>query len=167
MPDAFVVHPLWRRHEGEPRGMTRQSELDAVGRRVLPPASPRRYRKLTSQFLSRMTTIYKICPTAQWAQAERNGEFRGSAVDLADGYIHFSTATQVPGTAAKHFAGVSELVLVAVEAEDLGDALKWEPSRGGALFPHLYGALSLAAVRWVQPLRLDDDWRHVLPPLDV
>jgi uncharacterized protein (DUF952 family) len=114
-----------------------------------------------------MTTIYKICETAQWAQAERNGAFGGSAVDLADGYIHFSTAAQVADTAAKHFAGMSDLVLVAVEAEDLGDALKWETSRGGALFPHLYGPLPLAAVCWVLALLLDDDGRHVLPPLDA
>jgi len=114
-----------------------------------------------------MTTIYKLCGTAEWAQAERNGEFRGSAVDLAEGYIHFSTASQVAETAAKHFAGMSDLVLVAVGAEGLGDALKWETSRGGALFPHLYRPLPLAAVRWVQALLLDDNGRHVLPPLDV
>jgi uncharacterized protein (DUF952 family) len=114
-----------------------------------------------------MTTIYKICERAQWAQAEGNGAFRGSAVDLVDGYIHFSTAAQVADTAAKHFAGMSDLVLVAVEAEELGGALKWETSRGGALFPHLYGPLRLTAVRWVQALLLDDDGRHVLPPLDV
>ena len=114
-----------------------------------------------------MTTIYKICDTAQWAQAERNGEFRGSAVDFADGYIHFSTAAQVADTAAKHFAGMWNLVLVAVGAEELGGALKWETSRGGALFPHLYGPLRLTAVRWVQAVLLDDDGRHVLPPLDV
>jgi uncharacterized protein (DUF952 family) len=111
-----------------------------------------------------MTTIYKICETAQWAQAERNGTFRGSAVDRADGYLHFSTAAQVADTAAKH---LSDLVLVAVEAEDLGGALKWETSRGGALFPHLYGPLPLTAVRWVQALLLDNGGRHVLPPLDV
>ncbi len=114
-----------------------------------------------------MTTIYKICETAQWAQAERNGAFRGSAVDLSDGYIHFSTGAQVADTAAKHFAGMSDLVLVAVEAEDLGGALKWERSRGGALFPHLYGPLPMAAVRWVQALQLDDDGRHVLPRLEA
>jgi uncharacterized protein (DUF952 family) len=114
-----------------------------------------------------MTTIYKICAMPQWAQAQRNGAFRGSAADLADGYIHFSTAAQVADTAAKHFAGMSDLVLVAVAAEDLGDALKWETSRGGALFPHLYGPLPLTAVRWVQALRLDDDGKHGLPPLDV
>lgn len=113
-----------------------------------------------------MTTIYKICDASQWMLAERDGEFPGSTVDLANGYIHFSTATQVAGTAAKHFAAMSGLVLVAVEAEELGAALKWEPSRGGALFPHLYGILPLAAVRWVKPLRLDNDGAHAFPPLD-
>lgn len=114
-----------------------------------------------------MTTIYKICDATQWTKACDDGEFRGSAVDLADGYIHFSTAAQLAETAAKHFAGIPDLVLVAVGAEDLDRALKWEPSRGGALFPHLYGALPLATVRWVKPLRLDDSGRHVLPPLDA
>jgi uncharacterized protein (DUF952 family) len=113
-----------------------------------------------------MTTIYKVCEAAQWAQAEHDGEFLGSAVDYADGYIHFSTAGQVAATAAKHFAGMTGLVMVAVAAEDLGTALKWETSRGGAPFPHLYGALPLTAVRWVKPLRLDDDGRHVLPRLE-
>jgi uncharacterized protein (DUF952 family) len=114
-----------------------------------------------------MTTIYKICEAAHWAQAQVDGEYRGSAVDFADGYIHFSTAAQVAATAAKHFAGMSGLVVVAVDAEGLGAALEWETSRGGALFPHLYGALPLAAVRWVKPLRRDDDGRHVFPPLDA
>ena len=113
-----------------------------------------------------MTTIYKVCEAAQWDEAKRAGAFAGSAVDFADGYIHFSTAQQVVATAARHFAGQRGLVLVAVQAEELGDALKWETSRGGALFPHLYGALPLSAVRWVKPLRLDDDGRHLFPPLD-
>jgi uncharacterized protein (DUF952 family) len=113
-----------------------------------------------------MTAIYKICEARDWARAERDGAFSGSAVDFADGYIHFSTAQQVAATAARHFGGMSELVLVAVRAEDLGDALKWETSRGGARFPHLYGALKLTAVAWVKPLRLDDDGRHVFPRLD-
>jgi uncharacterized protein (DUF952 family) len=120
----------------------------------------------TDEARSLMTTIYKICAADEWAEAERDGAFRGSAVDYADGYIHFSTASQVAATAARHFAGKTGLKLVAVEADELGDALKWEASRGGALFPHLYGALPLAAVRWVKPLRLDDDGRHVLPPLE-
>ena len=113
-----------------------------------------------------MTTIYKVCEAAQWEEAKRAGAFAGSAVDFADGYIHFSTAQQVVATAARHFAGQRGLVLVAVQAEELGEALKWETSRGGALFPHLYGALPLSAVRWVKPLRLDDDGRHLFPPLD-
>ena len=110
-----------------------------------------------------MTTIYKICPAELWREAEREGAFRGAPVDAADGYIHFSTAAQAPETAAKHFAGERDLVLVAVDAPRLGAALKWEPSRGGALFPHLYGPLPLDAVRWVKPLPLGDDGRHVFP----
>ncbi len=114
-----------------------------------------------------MTVIYKICDAAQWADAERTGAFRGSAADRADGYIHFSTAVQVAETAAKHFGGMPDLVLLAVVAEDLGSALRWEPSRGGALFPHLYGALPVAAVRWARPLRLDDEGQsHIFPSFD-
>ncbi len=81
-----------------------------------------------------------------WREAARDGVFRGAPIDLADGYIHFSTAAQVAETAARHFAGATDLVLVAVDAAALGDALRWEPSRGGALFPHLYGTLPLSAV---------------------
>ena len=87
--------------------------------------------------------IYKICTAAEWREAERAGAYRGSAVDRRDGFIHFSTAEQAAETAAKWFAGQRDLVLVAVDADALGDALKWEPSRGGALFPHLYGELPL------------------------
>jgi uncharacterized protein (DUF952 family) len=112
-----------------------------------------------------MTLIYKICPRALWQEAERNGVFRGAPVDHVDGYIHFSAADQLRETAAKHFAGQSDLVLVAVDATALGPALKWEPSRGGALFPHLYGALALDAVRWVEELPLGRDG-HVFPNMD-
>ena len=112
-----------------------------------------------------MTLIYKICSEALWREAERVGVFAGAAIDLADGYIHFSTAAQAPETAARHFAGQGELVLVAVAAEALGDSLCWEPSRGGDLFPHLYGPLRLDAVRWVRPLPLGLDGRHVFPEL--
>lgn len=111
-------------------------------------------------------TIYKICDAAAWRAAERAGEFLGAPVDLADGYIHFSTADQVAETAAKHFAGQRDLVLVAVDANALGSALKWESSRGGALFPHLYGTLLLSAVRWVKPLPLGPGGRHVFPELE-
>ena len=110
-------------------------------------------------------TIYKICDAAAWRAAERAGEFAGTPVDLADGYIHFSTADQVMETAAKHFAGQRNLVLVTVDADALGVALKWEPSRGGALFPHLYAELSLANIAETTPLPLGSDGRHRFPPL--
>jgi uncharacterized protein (DUF952 family) len=110
-------------------------------------------------------TLNKISERAPWQEAERDGAFRGAPVDRADGYIHFSTADQLRETAARHFAGQQELVLVAVDAEALGPALKWEPSRGGALFPHLYGDLPLAAVAWVRPLPLGPEGHHVFPPL--
>ncbi len=107
--------------------------------------------------------IYKICPETLWRAAEKAGRFDGAPIDLADGYIHFSTAGQARETAAKHFAGQSDLLLVAVDAGALGDALKWEVSRGGALFPHLYAPLDLATVLWVKPLPLGADGVHVFP----
>lgn len=100
------------------------------------------------------TLVYKIAPTALWRQAEAAGAFIGAPVDLADGFIHLSAATQLRETAAKHFAGRSDLSLIAVDAQALGEALRWEVSRGGALFPHLYGALPISAVAWVRPLPL-------------
>lgn len=110
-------------------------------------------------------TIYKISPRAAWQQAESAGRFTGAPVDLADGYIHFSTAAQAVETAAKHFAGQADLVLVAVDAARLGEALRWEPSRGGALFPHLYADLMMDAVLWVKPLPLGADGRHAFPDM--
>lgn len=110
--------------------------------------------------------IYKIAPRRLWEEAERSGAFAGAPVDLADGFIHFSTADQAPETAAKHFAGADDLVLVAVRAGALGDALKYEVSRGGARFPHLYGPLPLAAVAWAKPLPLSADGRHAFPEMD-
>ena len=101
--------------------------------------------------------IYKITPEVPWRAAERAGQFAGAAVDLADGFIHFSTATQARETAARHFAGQAGLLLVTVEADALGPALRWEPSRGGELFPHLYAPLPMAAVREVSALPLDAD----------
>ena len=112
-----------------------------------------------------MTLIYKICPTGLWLQAERAGVFMGAPVDLADGFIHFSTAAQVSETAAKHFSGQADLLLIAVNPDALGAALRYEPSRGGDLFPHLYGPLPLSAVRWVKPLAVDSAGRHVFPQL--
>jgi len=110
-----------------------------------------------------MTPIYKICTAAEWREAEKAGAYRGSAVDVKDGFIHFSTAEQAAETAAKWFAGQHDLVLVAVDADALGDKVKWEPSRGGALFPHLYGELPLKVVQRVDPLPLDDNGRHAFP----
>lgn len=110
-----------------------------------------------------MTLIYKISSAAAWREAEQAGIFTGAPVDLTDGYIHFSTAAQVGETAARHFAGQADLVLAAIDADALGAALRYEPSRGGALFPHLYGPLPLTAVRWVKPMPLGADGMHVLP----
>ncbi|MFQ0813828.1 dihydroorotate dehydrogenase [Brucella anthropi] len=115
-----------------------------------------------------MTTqiIYKIAPRTLWAQAEQAGSFTGAPVDIADGFIHFSTAKQVRETAAKHFAGQQDLLLIHVNASALGAGLKFEVSRGGALFPHLYGELPLAAVLQVDPLPLGNDGLHIFPELD-
>ncbi len=99
-----------------------------------------------------MTLIYKILAREEWAAALAAGAFAGSPVDLADGFIHFSAADQVDETRARHFAGRTGLVLVAVEADTLGAALKWEPSRGGALFPHLYGPLPTRLAVSAEPL---------------
>jgi len=111
--------------------------------------------------------IYKITPQAPWREAEANGRFTGAPIDVADGYIHFSTAEQVRETAAKHFAGQTDLVLVAVDGAQLGDPLKYEVSRGGALFPHLYGVLEMSAVLWVRPLPLGADGAHQFPVLEA
>lgn len=105
--------------------------------------------------------IYKILSMNEWRAAEGEGVFWGAGIDLADGYIHFSTATQAAETAAKHFAGRNDLVLIAVDAEKLGTALKWEVSRGGALFPHLYAPLDLGFVLRVDALPLGSDGKHI------
>lgn len=110
-----------------------------------------------------MPLIYKICPRALWREAEAAGQFTGAPIDRQDGYIHFSTAAQVAETAARHFAGQDDLLLVAVEAEALGDGLRYEPSRGGDLFPHLYGPLPLSAVVAVDEMPLDGHGRHAFP----
>ena len=113
-----------------------------------------------------MNLIFKIAAAAEWRAAEAAGVFAGAAVDRADGYIHFSTAAQAAETAAKWFAGRDDLVLAAIDADALGDALRWEPSRGGALFPHLYAPLSFSAVRWTRALPLGADGRHIFGNLD-
>jgi len=109
--------------------------------------------------------IFKICPETAWRDAAAQGAFAGVGIDRRDGYIHFSTADQVRETAALHFVGEAGLVLVAVDEAALGPALQWEPARNGRLFPHLYGDLALGAVRWVKPLPLGADGRHVFPDL--
>lgn len=111
--------------------------------------------------------IYKIVPQALWREAELAGRFDGAPIDFADGYIHFSTAAQVRETAARHFAGQHDLLLAAIDEARLGAALKYEVSRGGALFPHLYAPLQLDAVAWVRPLPLAADGVHVFPELEA
>jgi uncharacterized protein (DUF952 family) len=101
--------------------------------------------------------IYKILPRRDWEAAWNVQRYEGSEVDRADGFIHFSTAAQAQETAARHFRGQSGLVVLEIEADDLGEALKWEPSRGGALFPHLYGSLDCALVRGVAEAPLGPD----------
>ena len=106
--------------------------------------------------------IYKIFRDAEWRDLEARGETAGAPVDLADGFVHFSTAAQVRETAAKHFAGEAGLWVLGVETAALGDDLRWETSRGGADFPHLYRALRLDDVAWAKPLPLADGG-HVFP----
>lgn len=113
------------------------------------------------------TTIYKIAPETLWREAEAKGRFTGAPVDLADGFIHFSTREQAIETAQKHFAGQQNLLLVAVDAGALGEKLVFEPSRGGALFPHLYAEMPLSAVKWVKPLLLGPDGGHVFPDMEA
>lgn len=107
--------------------------------------------------------IYHMCRAEEWARALKTGSYEGSSQDKADGFIHFSTASQIVVSAAKHRAGQDDLVLIEVPAGILGDALKWETSRGGALFPHLYGALDVSRVARAAPLKLGPDGRHVFP----
>jgi uncharacterized protein (DUF952 family) len=111
--------------------------------------------------------IYKICPMPVWREAERQGSFSGAGIDRRDGFIHFSTARQLRETAALHFTGQDDLALVAVDEAGLGRTLKWEAARDGTLFPHLYGELALAAVRWAKPLPLGPDGRHLFPDLSA
>ena len=107
--------------------------------------------------------IYKILTSGQWADLERSGQSAGAPVDVADGFVHFSTGAQVAQTAAKHFAGQDGLMLMAFKDKTLGPELKWEPSRGGDLFPHLYGKLVRGQVAWARPLPLGPDGTHQFP----
>ena len=108
-------------------------------------------------------SIYHICKREEWEVAQAAGRYSGSSQDMADGFIHFSTAVQIEESAARHRAGQSGLVLLSVDPLALGAALKWEPSRRGEMFPHLYGELPLAALREVWDLPLGLDSRHLFP----
>ena len=109
--------------------------------------------------------IYHMCPAASWQEALAAGEYRGTEDDRRDGFIHFSTAAQLPESARRHRAGQVGLVLVQVDAAPLGDRLRWEPARDGSLFPHLYGPLDPAEAAQVSPLPLGPDGEHSFPPL--
>lgn len=114
-----------------------------------------------------MPIIYHLARGAVWAEAVASGgPYTGAAADAADGFLHFSTAAQIVESAERHRRGERDLLLLAVDAEGLGDSLRWEKSRGGQCFPHLYGALPLAAVRWAKPLPLDAAGRRRFPVLD-
>jgi len=106
--------------------------------------------------------IFKIFRKAEWQTLRTEKRTSGAPIDVADGYIHFSTGEQVEETAAKHFADADDLFLASFDSDALGDALKWEPSRGGALFPHLYRELLIEDVEWAQPLPLENG-AHVFP----
>ena len=112
-----------------------------------------------------MTTIYKICPGAIWRAAEREGVFHGFGIDEVDGFVHLSSHAQVRDTAARFFAGEKDLMLVAIDSRRLGEALKWEETRSGDTFPHLYDAIDLSAVVWVKPLPLGANGQHRFPAL--
>lgn len=116
--------------------------------------------------MSKSPIIYHMCRWQEWAEAGTRGAYGGSSQDVADGFIHFSTAAQIVASAARHRAGQDGLVLLCVDAAALGESLRWEPSRGGDLFPHLYGVLPLAAVRATHDLPLGHDGAHVFPRLD-
>jgi uncharacterized protein (DUF952 family) len=109
--------------------------------------------------------IYKICSASAWREAERQGVYRGSADDIRDGFIHFSSSSQVAKTAEKHFLGQTGLFLIEVDVDALGDALRWEASRNDELFPHLYGELDLGAVTAVREMRARSDGTHDIPEL--
>ena len=112
-----------------------------------------------------MRRIYKICSASAWREAERQGVYRGSADDIRDGFIHFSLPSQLAETARKHFLGQTGLFLIEVDADALGDALRWEPSRSDELFPHLYDELDLGAVTNVLDMHTRADGSHDIPEL--
>lgn len=110
-----------------------------------------------------MAVVYKVCSEAEWAHAVCAGVYAGSIDDRRDGFIHLSSGSQLAGTLAKHFAGRPALVLIALDAASLAGGLRWEPSRGGTQFPHLYGDLAPGMALWVRPIAVDGDGRHIVP----
>ena len=112
---------------------------------------------MAAQSVTQPATIYKIATRAAWQTATASGHFTGSADDVRDGYIHCSARHQVEGTAAKYFKGLENLVLIAIATDRLGPELKWEASRGGDLFPHLYAPLPTSAAEWVRALPIGPD----------
>jgi uncharacterized protein (DUF952 family) len=151
---------------GKPRGYGQTIDPGTI----LTPAQSRGPRAQSRQvrsfqeFLVRL--IFKICSATAWREAERQGVYRGSSDDIRDGFIHFSTASQVGETARKHFSGQTGLLLVAVNSGALGDTLRWERSRNDELFPHLYGELDLSAVTAVRPIRTLSGGSHEIPELE-
>lgn len=111
------------------------------------------------------TLVFKLLTKSQWDGFAAEGSFMGAPVDLADGFIHLSTSAQVVETARRHFADCQDLILAAIEIAALDSPLRWEPSRGGDLFPHLYAPLALAAVKWTKALPLRADGTHEFPEL--
>jgi uncharacterized protein (DUF952 family) len=137
---------------------------DTVARRS--GNSPEKPKRLNDkQDARQVRSIYKICSASAWREAERQGVYRGSADDTRDGFIHFSTASQVMETARKHFFGQTGLFLIETDADALGEALRWEPSRNNELFPHLYGELDLGAVTRVLTMHARSDGTHDIPEL--
>jgi uncharacterized protein (DUF952 family) len=114
-----------------------------------------------------MPLIYKIASATLWRLAENHGRFSGAPIDIDDGFIHFSTAEQVRETVALHFQGQDDLVIAAIDPEKLKDDLRWEPSRGGTLFPHLYAVMPMEAVVWVKPLPMKLDGSHDFTGIDL
>jgi uncharacterized protein (DUF952 family) len=166
--------PITRVHRfGEERGGGRFRTVALTKRRLSSPTpadtvggSPKTSTNSTPrQDLRDVPKIYKICSASAWREAERQGVYRGSADDLRDGFIHFSTAAQVPETARKHFLGQTALFLVEVEEAALGNSLRWERSRNEQLFPHLYGELDLGAVTAVHQIQARADGTHDIPEL--
>lgn len=116
--------------------------------------------------MSSVDLIYHMCRQEEWQDAQTIGRYAGSSQDRADGFIHFSTATQIIASAAKHRAGQTGLLLLALAPDDLGAMLKWEVARDGALFPHVYGEIPVALALWIKPLPLDANGVHCFPPLE-